>query len=123
MTPLKIEPILNKNGAIELYDIYDGNKFIGSRRSLEQCKEIETPPEVIIEEVTCDQFTKDFTLKAFKFITNEIEPRSKKLNLSSEEFLDPLVTRILVQCELEGLLTRKITRQILDKCTGYHNER
>lgn len=35
---MKIEPVLNKYGEIELYDIYIDGKWVGSRRTIEFCE-------------------------------------------------------------------------------------
>ncbi len=52
--------------------------------------------------------------KIANFIINEVLPRSKKLRMKPEEFLEPNVGTLLVQFEIEGLTFRTQTREFLD---------
>jgi hypothetical protein len=39
MAQARFVPVFDENGTIQLYDIYVGNKWIGSKRTIEQCED------------------------------------------------------------------------------------
>lgn len=65
---------------------------------------------------------KVFYKKMFNFLINELEPRSRKLNMSIQEFLDPTVSYMMMVFETKKILTRSQIRNILDNTVDMHKQ-
>ena len=58
--------------------------------------------------------------KAMVILTNEIVPRARKCDMTLNEFCPPQIAGALTRLELDGELSRRDVRRLLDMLTAFH---
>ena len=64
--------------------------------------------------------TASLAKKAMVILTNEIVPRARKCGMTPNEFCPPQIAGALARLEVDGELTRRDVRNMLDKLTAFH---
>lgn len=107
LTPIDVEPIWNKD-QILLFDMYDGDNWVGSHRTLKQCE-----VSLLIEEEVKASKERTYPRLVSIILIQEILPRVKKHKLNLSDF-PPAFCSILTALEFTGSIDRKSLRSFLD---------
>lgn len=65
---------------------------------------------------------KSYAQRCFDFLMNELKPRARKLGVEVNVFMPHQIAAGLICAEMEGIVTRKQTREYLDQVVKLVNE-
>lgn len=109
LTPIDVEPVWDKDNII-MFDMFEGDVWLGSRRLLKQCEEFIKEPE-LNQEVSKER---TWPRVVATILINEIIPRVKKNKLTLSDF-PTAYCAILSSLEFTGKIDRKQHRKFLDE--------